>query len=77
MDPGRNGERDFQGEKRSNETDASTTDPDARLYKTAVGQESRLCYMGHVLMDEAGSAIGSRNPPQGQGSHHPWRRQGL
>ncbi len=31
--PGRNGERDFHGEKRSNETHASTTDPDARLYK--------------------------------------------
>jgi hypothetical protein len=31
--PGRNGERDFQGEKRSNQTHASTTDPDARLYR--------------------------------------------
>ena len=31
--PGRNGERDFHGEKRSNETHASTTDPDARLYR--------------------------------------------
>ena len=30
---GRNGERDFHGEKRSNETHASTTDPDARLYR--------------------------------------------
>ena len=67
MDPGRNGERDFQGEKRSIETDAATTDPDARLYKTAVGQESRLCCMGHVLMDEAGSATGSRKAPQGSG----------
>ena len=51
MDPGSNGERDFHGEKRSNETHVSTTDPDARLYKKAVGQESRLCYMGHVLME--------------------------
>ena len=33
--PGRNGERDFHGEARSNETHASTTDPDARLYKKA------------------------------------------
>jgi hypothetical protein len=31
--PGRNGERDFHGEKRSNQTHASTTDPDARLYR--------------------------------------------
>ena len=48
---GRNGERDFRGETRSNETHASTTDPDARLYRKGNGQESRLCYMGHVLME--------------------------
>ena len=34
--PGRNGERDFHGEKRSNETHASTTDPDARLYRKSL-----------------------------------------
>jgi transposase len=49
--PGRNGERDFRREKRSNETHASTTDPDARLYKKSDGQPSRLCFMGHVLME--------------------------
>jgi transposase len=49
--PGRNGERDFHGQKRSNETHASTTDPDARLYKKSDGQPSRLCYMGHVVME--------------------------
>jgi hypothetical protein len=49
--PGRNGERDFHGQKRSNETHASTTGPDARLYKKADGQPSRLCYMEHVLME--------------------------
>jgi len=48
---GRNGERDFRGEKRSNATHASTTDPDARLYRKGNGQESRLCYMGHALME--------------------------
>lgn len=48
---GRNIERDFRGEKRSNATHASVTDPDARLYKKADGRESRLCYMGHVLME--------------------------
>jgi hypothetical protein len=36
--PGRNGERDFHGEKRRNETHASVTDPDARLYKKSVRQ---------------------------------------
>src|SRR5829696_7805011 len=46
--PGRNGERDFRKEKRSNESHASTTDPDARLYRKADGRESRLCFMGHV-----------------------------
>ena len=49
--PGRNGERNFHNEKRSNETHASTTDPDARLYRKAAGRESRLCFMGHVLME--------------------------
>src|SRR5262245_41693473 len=49
--PGRNGERNFHKEKRSNQTHASTTDPDARLYRKADGHESRLCFMGHVLME--------------------------
>jgi transposase len=49
--PGRNGERDFRKEKRSNETHASTTDPDARLYRKGDGRESRLCFIGHVLME--------------------------
>jgi transposase len=48
---GKNGEVDFRGEKRSNRTHASTTDPDARLYKKAKGQPSQLCYLGHVLME--------------------------
>jgi transposase len=49
--PGRNGERSFHKEKRSNETHSSTTDPDAKLYRKANGRESRLCFMGHVLME--------------------------
>jgi transposase len=48
---GRNGERNFRREKRSNETHASTTDPDAKLYRKGDGKESQLCYMGHVLME--------------------------
>ena len=48
---GRNGERDFHGEKRSNESHASTTDPDARLYRKGLGKEAQLCFMGHVLME--------------------------
>ncbi len=49
--PGRNGERNFKNEPRSNETHASTTDPEARLYRKDVGRESRLCFMGHALME--------------------------
>ena len=49
--PGRNGEVDFRKTKRSNETHASTTDKDARLYKKGTGQESRLAYLGHALME--------------------------
>ena len=49
--PGRNAERDFRGDTRSNETHASVTDPDARLYRKSAGQPSRLCYMGHLLIE--------------------------
>ena len=54
---GRNVERDFHGEKRSNATHASTTDPDARLYRKGDGQPARLCYMGHVLMENRNGLI--------------------
>src|SRR6476620_4043180 len=57
--PGRNAERSFHKEKRSNETHRSTTDPDARLYKKGDGQPAQLCYMGHVLMENRhGLAVG-------------------
>lgn len=57
--PGRNGERDFKGEKRSNATHRSTTDEDARLFRKGQGQASQLCYMGHVLMENRnGLAVG-------------------
>ena len=49
--PGRNGERDFKKEKRSNETHASTTDKDARLFRKGDGQPSQLAYLGHALME--------------------------
>lgn len=59
-EPGRNGERNFHNEKRSNDTHASTTDTDARLYRKADGRESRLCFMGHVLMENRnGLAVGA------------------
>ena len=48
---GRNQETDFHGEKRSNDTHASTTGPEARLYRKGQGKEARLCFMGHALME--------------------------
>jgi transposase len=48
---GRNKETDFHGEKRSNETHASTTDPEARLYRKGQGKEAKLCFLGHALME--------------------------
>lgn len=41
----------FKGEPRRNDTHASTTDPDARLYKKATGQEAKLAYLGHALAE--------------------------
>jgi transposase len=55
--PGRNGERDFHGEPRSNETHASTTDPDARLLRKSAGQEAKLCFMGHALMENRNGLV--------------------
>ena len=42
---------DFRGHKRSNVTHVSTTDPESRLYRKAAGREAKLCYMGHVTME--------------------------
>ena len=57
--PGRNAERDFHKERRSNETHQSTTDPQARLYRKGDGQPAKLCYMGHALMENRhGLAVG-------------------
>jgi transposase len=55
--PGRNGERDFHGEKRSNETHASTTDKDARLYRKGQGQAAKMAFMGHVLMENRNGLV--------------------
>ena len=50
-DAGRNPTVDFRAEKRSNATHASTTDPDAMLYRKGPGMEARLCFIGHSLME--------------------------
>lgn len=48
---GRNVERDWRGQKWSNATHASVTDPDARLYRKAKGKPAQLCYMGHAVTE--------------------------
>jgi transposase len=60
-DGSRNAPADFKGEKRSNATHASTTDPDAMLYRKGPGMEARLCFIGHGLMENrSGLIVGTR-----------------
>src|ERR1700757_1231579 len=48
---GGNATIDFHGEQRTNDTHESKTDPDARLYRKGKGKEAKLCYAGHVVME--------------------------
>ena len=65
---GRNAERDYHGEKRTNETHASTTDPDARLFRKGRGKEARLCHMGHLLMENRNGLIVDATLTQASGT---------
>ncbi len=54
----------FRGERRTNETHQSTTDPDARLYKKGVGRHAQLAYLAHVLMENrSGLVVDTRVTP--------------
>ena len=55
--PGRNGERDFHGEARTNDTHASTTDEDAKLFRKGPGKEAKLCFIGHALMENRNGLV--------------------
>jgi transposase len=55
-DPG-NPSVNFRGERRCNATHQSTTDPQARLYKKAAGREAKLCYLGHLLMENRNGLV--------------------
>jgi transposase len=55
--PGRNAEVDWHGETRSNETHASRTDADAKLYRKGHRQEAKLRFMGHLLMENRNGLI--------------------
>lgn len=54
---GRNREVDFHGERRSNATHASTTDPEAKLMRKGSNQAARLCYAGHLLVENRNGFI--------------------
>lgn len=59
-DPGpgpRNAQPDFKGQKRSNDTHASTSDPDARLYRKSHNVGAQLSYLGHVLMEHRSGLV--------------------
>jgi hypothetical protein len=71
----RNAEVNLRGEKRSNATHTSVTDPDARLCKKAPGAAAMLCFMGHTLMENrSGAGRRSRNRSAGAGPSAAWRR---
>ena len=71
----RNAEVDFRGAKRSNSTHASTTDPDARLYKKSPGTGAMLCFIGHALMENRNGLIVQGDLTQADG--HAERRAAL
>jgi transposase len=54
---GRNEEVNFHGQRRANDTHASTTDPEARLYRKGHGKEAKLSFMGHVLMENRNGLV--------------------
>jgi len=69
--PGRNGERNFHKDKRSNQTHASTTDPDARLAKKATGKEAKLAYTGHLLMENRNGLVVDARLTRARGTAEP------
>ncbi|MBF6571815.1 MAG: IS5 family transposase [Candidatus Binataceae bacterium] len=69
-DPG-NPSVDFHGERRTNATHQSTTDPDARLARKGPGKEARLCYAGHVQMDNRHGLVVNTRLTQASGSAEP------
>jgi transposase len=53
----KNPDVDFHGEQRTNDTHQSTTDPEARLARKGLGKEARLCFTGHVLMENRNGLV--------------------
>jgi transposase len=48
---------DFRGKPRKNDTHESKTDPDARLFRKARGQEAKLCYLGHAMIENRNGLV--------------------
>ena len=71
----RNAEVDFRGEKRSNATPVTTTDPEARLDKKSPGTGAMLCFIGHALMENRCGLIEQGDLTQANG--HAERRAAL
>jgi transposase len=63
-----NADVDFRGEPRSNATHESSTDPEARLFKKAKGQEAKLAYLGHVLMENRNGLVVDTRVTQATGT---------
>jgi transposase len=57
----------FHGEQRRNDTHASKTDPDAKLYRKGNGKEAKLCYFGHILIDNRAGLIRDAMTTQADG----------
>jgi len=82
--------RDFRGQSRTNDTHASTTDPDAKLYRRTHHGEAKLSYLGHLLIENRHGLIADARATQAdgfaereaglwmlqaRGRRHPWRRR--
>jgi transposase len=66
--PGSGSGANFHGEKRTNDTHESKTDPEARLYKKSAGQEAKLSYLGHVLVENRHGLIAAAMTTQADGT---------
>jgi transposase len=64
---GSGGGGDFHGESRRNQAHASRTDPEARLYKKSAGQEAKLSYLGHALVENRNGLIAAAMTTQADG----------
>ena len=74
-EPPRGGSRnkavDFKGEARRNETHASATDPEAKMYRKGEGKETKLCYLGHVLTENRHGLVVDERLTQATGTAEP------